>query len=249
MRQVIKESQLTSIIRNIIRESLEEYDFGDPNLYEKKKNSAESGKKQDADKDRLNKKLDKHVRKRTREVLSFFKKRSKDGTLINKAAPYAYSLWPGKKKSDARSQFSKCLWGKLNDDGYPYSFTEGEISHLYTMITSAAPSMNESINEAPAYYGTLSGEDLFLASINDRDFSSKYIMPLVKTLGNKPDVSFDILCRSKCMSGIAKAAIDNYQRLTGDWNASISTEERNYFKKKLSEYIINKVDDDKQFQK
>lgn len=138
MSQVIKESQLTNIIRNIIRESLEEYDFGDPNLYEKGSKS----KDKESSKDNPEKELDKHVRKAKREVLNFFKKRSKNGTLINKSAPYAYALWPEKEKSDARSQFSKCLWGKLNDDGYPYSFTEGEISHLYTMISSAAPSMN-----------------------------------------------------------------------------------------------------------
>lgn len=138
MTQVIKESQLTNIIRNIIKESLEEYDFGDPNLYEKgaKSNSNEKTK-HDPEKE-----FDKHVRKAKREVLNFFKKRTKNGTLINKSAPYAYALWPEKEKSDARSQFSKCLWGKLNDDGYPYSFTEGEISHLYTMISSAAPSMS-----------------------------------------------------------------------------------------------------------
>lgn len=141
MAQVIKESQLTNIIRNIIRESLEEYDFGDPNLYEKRKKSTKSIKKKPEKKD-PEKEFDKHVRKAKREVLNFFKKRSKNGTLINKSAPYAYALWPEKEKSDARSQFSKCLWGKLNDDGYPYSFTEGEISHLYTMISSAAPSMN-----------------------------------------------------------------------------------------------------------
>jgi len=142
MAQVIKESQLTNIIRNIIRESLEEYDFGDPNLYEKKKKPTKTDAEREIAKKYPKKRLDKHIRKQRREVLAFFKKRNKFGTLINKSAPYAYSLWPEKEKSDARSQFSKCLWGKLNDDGYPYSFTESEISHLYNMISSASPSIN-----------------------------------------------------------------------------------------------------------
>ena len=133
MKQIIKESELRAVIREYIEENLKEFDFGNPNLYEKKKTKP----KKDSDK-----KDDRHIRKSKRDVLSFFKKRSKHGTLINKSAPYAYALWPEKEPSDARSQFSKCLWGKLNDDGYPYSFTDAEIAHLSSMISSTAPSTN-----------------------------------------------------------------------------------------------------------
>lgn len=140
MRQLIKESELRSVIREYIEENLKEFDFGDPNLYEKKKKV--SKKKDDKQKKDSGKNEDKHIRKSKRDVLSFFKKRSKHGTLINKSAPYAYALWPEKEPSDARSQFSKCLWGKLNDDGYPYSFTDAEITHLSSMISSTAPATN-----------------------------------------------------------------------------------------------------------
>lgn len=137
MKQFIKESDLRSVIREYIEESLNEFDFGDPNLYEKEKSSENSGKGK-----KKNKEEDAHIRKEKRDVLQFFKKRTKHGTLINKSAPYAYALWPDKEESDARSQFTKCLWGKLNDDGYPYSFTDAEITHLYSMITTAAPAVN-----------------------------------------------------------------------------------------------------------
>lgn len=143
MKQIIKESDLRSVIREYIEENLKGFNFGDPNLYEKKKSPQKSDKDE-----KIDKIDDIHIRKVKRNVLGFFKKRTKQGTLINKSAPYAYALWPGKEKSDARSQFSKCLWGKLNDDGFPYSFTDAEITRLYSMITAAAPAINESLTEA-----------------------------------------------------------------------------------------------------
>lgn len=73
--------------------------------------------------------------RRRKQVISYFKQ---DG--VNNA-PYAYKLWPDKEESNARSQFAKCLNGTLNDDGYPYNFTNSEINRLYSLISST--SLNE----------------------------------------------------------------------------------------------------------
>lgn len=82
------------------------------------------------------KEKDSHLKKRRKQVIAYFKQ---DG--VNNA-PYAYKLWPEKEKSNARSQFTKCLNGKLNDEGFPYSFTDSEINELYSLISST--SLNES---------------------------------------------------------------------------------------------------------
>lgn len=81
-------------------------------------NYNETGKKKNDDK------------QRKKAVISYFKQAGV------KCAPYAYKLWPKLEQSNARSQFTKCLKGRKNDNGVPYTFTQGEINRLYSMITS-----------------------------------------------------------------------------------------------------------------
>lgn len=256
MKALIKESDLKNMIRSLVKESLEGFDFNDPNLAERDKKSSEKkpgkGKKKndnviykDIDKhlDHLKSKDNKAKAKMRQQVLNYFKRKTKRGTLVVKSAPYAYALWPNLEQSNARSQFAKCLWNKLNDDGYPYSFTDVEISQLHGMISSATPTVNESVNEGYVYGGNVTGEELYLTVTNDSGYYNRYIMPLVKSVAKKPNISFDILVKSKIMANMSKVAVDLYQNNVSDEPVSISTVERSEFKRKMAEYIIGKVEE------
>lgn len=249
MKALIKESDLKNMIRSLVRESLEGFDFNDPNLTERDKKSSEKkpGKGKKKSDKILYKNHEKHIKnlksKRKKFVLNYFKRKTKRGTPIVKYAPYAYALWPDLEKSNARSQFTKKLWNKPNLDGYPYSFDDAEISRLYGMISSATPTVNESVNEGYVYGGNLTGEELYLMATNDSGYYNHYIMPLVRSVAKKPDISFGILVKSKVMANMSKVAVDLYQNNVSDEPVSISTAERSEFKRKMAEYIIGKVEE------
>lgn len=257
MKTLIKESDLKNMIRSLVRESLEGFDFNDPNLTERDKKSSKKkpGKGKKKSDKILYKNHEKHIKnlkskkdrnekaKIRQQVLNYFRRKTKRGTLVVKSAPYAYALWPDLEKSNARSQFTKCLWNKLNDDDYPYSFTDAEISQLRGMISSATPTVNESLNEGYAYGGNLTGEELYLTVTNDSGYYNRYIMPLVRSVAKKPDISFEILVKSKVMANMSKVAVDLYQNNISDEPVSISTAERSEFKRKMAEYIIGKVEE------
>lgn len=124
----LNEEKLRTYIKKVLNENMEEA------VAEAKKEKEESSKEE--------KKETKEDKKQRRTVLHYFKQRTKDGNLLHKLAPFAYALWPEKDEANARSEFTKCLWGRLNDDGYPYSFNEEEINRLESMISSSAPSSN-----------------------------------------------------------------------------------------------------------
>lgn len=134
MRKVLKEN---------LEENLDEAEFYSEMPYEEtdfySEMPYEAKKKKGGEKHSKSKKKSKAQKKRS-GVLHYFKQRTKDGNLLHKLAPFAYALWPDKDEANARSEFTKCLWGKLNDDGYPYSFTNDEINSLESMISSSEPS-------------------------------------------------------------------------------------------------------------
>lgn len=148
-KQYINEEELRTYMRKVLKENLEET-LDETDFYSKMPNEEtnfyselpyEAKKKNDGEKPSKSNKKSKAQRKRT-SVLHYFKQRTKDGNLLHKLAPFAYALWPEKDDANARSEFTKCLWGRLNDDGYPYSFTDDEINSLESMISSSAPSTN-----------------------------------------------------------------------------------------------------------
>lgn len=114
---------LMESIKRAVRESIFDIVNG-ADMYEKKSESEKEKKSKDSE-DKKNIKATK-LRKR---VIRALKNEKVD------VAQYAYALWPEKEEDSARSYFYKCLDGKLNDDGDPYSFSDEEIIRLHGLLT------------------------------------------------------------------------------------------------------------------
>jgi hypothetical protein len=141
-KRVINESQLATIIGNIVKKTLKENYFGgDIGTFEDT-DDGKDGRKSDMD---IESGEDKQ---RRGQVEEYFKNPGVD------VAQFAYRLYNVETKEgedtndmkNARSKFMKCLNHETNDSGYPYSFTTSEINRLHSIITNNQ--MNENINRA-----------------------------------------------------------------------------------------------------
>ena len=137
MKLTNEEKQLKAAIKQIVRESLENY--GAFNTYEE---DNKDGRKAD-----MNSKNEKEEKLRS-EVESYFKQPGVD------CAYFAYRLAnvDPKEGSDtnemknARSLFMKKLNHEDNESGYPYSFDSSEVNRLHSLISS--DQISEAVNKA-----------------------------------------------------------------------------------------------------
>lgn len=142
MKLTNEEKQLKAAIKQIVRESLENY--GAFNTYEEdnKEDDGKDGRKAD-----MNSKNEKEEKLRS-EVESYFKQPVVD------CAYFAYRLAnvDPKEGSDtnemknARSLFMKKLNHEDNESGYPYSFDSSEVNRLHSLISS--DQISEAVNKA-----------------------------------------------------------------------------------------------------
>lgn len=142
MKLTNEEKQLKAAIKQIVRESLENY--GAFNTYEedKKEDDGKDGRRAD-----MNSENEKEEKLRS-EVESYFKQPGVD------CAYFAYRLANvgPKEGSDtnemknARSLFMKKLNHEDNESGYPYSFDSSEVNRLHSLISS--DQISEAVNKA-----------------------------------------------------------------------------------------------------
>lgn len=142
MKLTNEEKQLKAAIKQMVRESLENY--GAFNTYEedKKEDDGKDGRKAD-----MNSENEKEEKLRS-EVESYFKQPGVD------CAYFAYRLAnvDPKEGSDtnemknARSLFMKKLNHEDNESGYPYSFDSSEVNRLHSLISS--DQISEAVNKA-----------------------------------------------------------------------------------------------------
>ena len=142
MKLTNEEKQLKAAIKQIVRESLENY--GAFNTYEEdnKEDDGKDGRRAD-----MNSENEKEEKLRS-EVESYFKQPGVD------CAYYAYRLAnvDPKEGSDtnemknARSLFMKKLNHEDNESGYPYSFDSSEVNRLHSLISS--DQISEAVNKA-----------------------------------------------------------------------------------------------------
>lgn len=142
MKLTNEEKQLKAAIKQMVRESLENY--GAFNTYEedKKEDDGKDGRKAD-----MNSENEKEEKLRS-EVESYFKQPGVD------CAYFAYRLAnvDPKESSDtnemknARSLFMKKLNHEDNESGYPYSFDSSEVNRLHSLISS--DQISEAVNKA-----------------------------------------------------------------------------------------------------
>lgn len=142
MKLTNEEKQLKAAIKQIVRESLENY--GAFNTYEEdnKEDDGKDGRRAD-----MNSENEKEEKLRS-EVESYFKQPGVD------CAYFAYRLAnvDPKEGSDtnemknARSLFMKKLNHEDNESGYPYSFDSSEVNRLQSLISS--DQISEAVNKA-----------------------------------------------------------------------------------------------------
>lgn len=142
MKLTNEEKQLKAAIKQIVRESLENY--GAFNTYEEdnKEDDGKDGRRAD-----MNSENEKEEKLRS-EVESYFKQPGVD------CAYFAYRLAnvDSKEGSDtnemknARSLFMKKLNHEDNESGYPYSFDSSEVNRLHSLISS--DQISEAVNKA-----------------------------------------------------------------------------------------------------
>ena len=122
-----EEKQLRQIIRSIIREAM------DGMLVTEGK--GKKGSKNKQGKKVVGKGKDTKTIKNSKVKVKRQRVTEKLKSSTTNCAPYAYALWPNKDKDNARSQFYKCRDEKPNDNGEAYSFTDAEITKLYSMLS------------------------------------------------------------------------------------------------------------------
>lgn len=142
MKLTNEEKQLKAAIKQIVRESLENY--GAFNTYEEdnKEDDGKDGRRAD-----MNSENEKEEKLRS-EVEYYFKQPGVD------CAYFAYRLAnvDPKEGSDtnemknARSLFMKKLNHEDNESGYPYSFDSSEVNRLHSLISS--DQISEAVNKA-----------------------------------------------------------------------------------------------------
>ena len=142
MKLTNEEKQLKAAIKQIVRESLENYGAFITYEEDNKEDDYTDGRKAD-----MNSKNEKEEKLRS-EVESYFKQPGVD------CAYFAYRLAnvDPKEGSDtnemknARSLFMKKLNHEDNESGYPYSFDSSEINRLHSLISS--DQISEAVNKA-----------------------------------------------------------------------------------------------------
>lgn len=142
MKLTNEEKQLKGIIKQMVRESLENY--GAFNTYEtdNKEDDGKDGRKAD-----INAENEKEEKLRS-EVEQYFKQPGVD------CAYFAYRLANVEPKEgsdtnemkNARSLFMKKLNHEDNESGYPYSFDSSEVNRLHSLISS--DQISEAVNKA-----------------------------------------------------------------------------------------------------
>lgn len=142
MKLTNEEKQLKAAIKQIVRESLENY--GAFNTYEEdnKEDDGKDGRRAD-----MNSENEKEEKLRS-EVESYFKQPGVD------CAYFAYRLAnvdpkegsDTNKMKNARSLFMKKLNHEDNESGYPYSFDSSEVNRLHSLISS--DQISEAVNKA-----------------------------------------------------------------------------------------------------
>lgn len=141
MSQKIKitESQLRTIIHNSVLNELNSK-FAKKHTYKESTDRTEYLYKKifenvkrvlmEDDTDRYGQK--KNTDKKRREVMSWLKDPK---TNLAEVGRELWGIKQGSDEDDAkRSLFSKKLHHKLNDDGYPYDFTDDEVNTLYGIL-------------------------------------------------------------------------------------------------------------------
>ena len=141
-RITLNEMELKSIVKKMVRESLEA--MNDYAQFEAKSedNDDEDGRLAD-----MNKENDDEADKRS-TIEKFFKKPG-----VNNA-PYAYKLYgvnverdgDSNEMKNARKKFSACVNHEKNEFGYPYSFTSDQLNTLKGMISDNE--LSEAVNKA-----------------------------------------------------------------------------------------------------